>query len=416
MQVCQPYKSDKYQYFINRSGANQLSKSSKVKKVLTKNVSEKGTPIAAASEEQKICFPIPKIETQKVCLNLPKIEIVKEKVCFDLPKIPSKACDCPPPEMRCPRQGKVTTRAVIPKSAIAFSIGGPLTVDEIEIGEVSIPNLSLKDFGGAFTYDSCKAKNVELEVTLSINTSFSGDIDLGCLGSYGVSGGVNFDSYVEKHNLGTIVFNSGSFSMKSPSTAIGPFSMAPQPIRETKINQVTAENIAMKCTTIPLDNPVDISLGICLPIPNPMGPTNLATDETHMAQMSSTGIQSSQATMKNITALNISMPSVTTQGFVAQSSTALPTVSTSQRVDGSTTGVHRYGDAEKAEITVNLDLNITSVKMNVIDGLEFTNVKGNVTTASAVGDKLDLNLVLKGIKIKGLNICGMKIPEIEVVM
>ena len=44
------------------------------------------------------------------------------------------------------------------------------------------------------------------------------------------------------------------------------------------------------------------------------------------------------------------------------------------------------------------------------------NLSGKVTTDSAIADKLDLNLVLKGIKIKGLNLCGMKIPEIEVVM
>jgi hypothetical protein len=94
----------------------------------------------------------------------------------------------------------------------------------------------------------------------------------------------------------------------------------------------------------------------------------------------------------------------------------LPTVSTSKRVDGSTPGVHRYGDAEKAEITLNLDLNITNVKMIIKNGLEFTNIKGTVTTDSAVGNKLDLNLMLKGIKIKGLNLCGMKIPEIEVAM
>ena len=415
MQKNLPNKNDKYQDIINRNGVKQLSKSSRVKKVLNENVSKKATPVAE-SKDQKICFPIPNIETKKVCLNLPKIEVETEKVCFDLPKIPSKGCDCPPPVMRCPRKGKVTTRAVIPKSEIASSIGGPLTVDSIEIGEVTIPSLALRDFNGAFTYDSCKAKNVELEVTLSINTSFTGDIDLGCLGTYGVNGGVNFDSYVESHYLGDIIFDAGKFSFASPSTSIGPFSMTPQPIRETKINQVTAKDIKMKCTSIPLDNPLDLSLGICLPIPNPMGPNDLAADETTMAEMDSTGISSPQATMKNITAANISMPSVTTQAFVAQSSTALPTVSTSRRVDGSTPGVHRYGDADKAEITVNLDLNITNVKMNVKGGLEFKNVKGTVTTGSAIGEKLDLNLVLKGIKIKGLNICGMKIPEIEVAM
>jgi hypothetical protein len=322
--------------------------------------------------------------------------------------------------MRCPTKDeerrKITTRAVFPKSEIAYSIGGPVSVDEIEIGEVSIPSVALKDFNGDFTYDSCKAKNVELEVTLSINSSFSGDIDLGCLGTYGVNGGVNFDSYVEKHSLGDIVFDSGKFSMHSSTTTFGPFSMMTQPIRETRIDQITTENIKMKCTSMPIDNPLGIDLGLCLPIPNLMGPNNLITDETNIQQMDSTGISSPQATMKNITALNLSMPSVTTPGFVAQSSQALPVVSTSKRIDGSTAGVHRYGDAEKAEITVNLELYITNVKMNVLGGLEFKNVKGNVTTVSAVGDKLNLNLVLKGIKIKGLNICGMKIPEIEVAM
>ncbi len=377
------------------------------------NISKDAPPLEA-SENQKICIPLPNIETQKVCLNLPKIDIETEKVCFDLPKIPSKGCDCPPPEMRCREDQKVTTRAIFPKSSIDFSIGGPLSIDEIEIGDISIPNVDLKDFAGNFTYDSCKAKNVEIEITLVVNTSFNGDIDLGCLGTYGVSGGVNFDSYIEKHSLGDVVFDAGGFSMKSPSTSIGPFSMTTDPIRETTIGEVTADNIQMKCTSVPIDNPLGINLGLCLPIPNPMGPNNIATDQTSIDEMDSTKIYSPQASMKNITAANITMPSVTTQGFVVQSSQTFPVISTSKRVDGSTPGVHRYGDGDKAEITVNIDLFITNVKMNIYDGLEFTNIKGAVTTASAIGEKLNLNLVLKGIKIKGLNLCGMKIPEIEV--
>ena len=114
--------------------------------------------------------------------------------------------------------------------------------------------------------------------------------------------------------------------MRSPSTTIGPFSMATDPIRETTIDEVTAENIQMKCTSIPIDNPLGISIGLCLPIPNPMGPNNIATDQTSIDEMDSTGISSPQASMKNITAANISMPSVTTQGFVAQSSQALPEI------------------------------------------------------------------------------------------
>jgi hypothetical protein len=395
-----------------------LSKSSRTKKVLSANISKEVTSVATTAD-QKICIPVPNIETQKVCLNLPKIDVETEKVCFDLPKIPTKGCDCPPPTMRCrPREEKVATRAVIPQSEIASSIGGPLSVAEIEIGQISIPNLQLKNFSGNFKYDSCKAKNVELEITLSISTTFSGNIDLPwpiCWSDfcYGVSGGVDFDSYVEKHSLGDVLFGAGQFSMLSSLTTIGPFSMTPNPIRGTKINQVTAENIQMKCTSIPIDTPLGINIGLCLPIPNPMGPNDIATDQTSIDEMDSTGISSPQASMKDISALNVTIPSVTTQAFEAQSTTPV-TISTSKKMYGA--GVALHGDADRAHITGALTLHITKMIMRVKGGLEFSNLSGSVTTDSAIANQLDLNLVLKGIKIKGLNLCGMKIPEIEVVM
>ncbi len=398
-----------------------MSKSSRTKKILDAKeiTSVEKTNAIIASKDEKICIQLPKMETQKVCVNLPKINVDTQKVCFDLPKIPTKGCDCPPPQMRCrPRQEKVIARAVIPKSEIASSIGGPLSVGEIEIGEISIPNLKLRDFSGTFKYDSCKAKNVELELTLSISTTFSGNIDLPwplCWSDfcYGVSGGVNFDSYVEKQTLGDVVFGAGSFSMFSAITGIGPFSMTAEPIKETKIDQVTADNIQMKCSSIPIDTPLGINIGLCLPIPNPMGPNDIATDQTTIDEMDSTGISSPQASMKDIKALNITIPSVTTQGFEAQSKTAL-SLSTAKQMYGS--GVTLIGDADRAHITGVLTLNITKMIMRVRGGLEFSNISGTVTTDSAIADKLDLSLVLKGIKIKGLNLCGMKIPEIEVVM
>jgi hypothetical protein len=398
-----------------------LSKSSKTKKVLNAKeiTSVEKTNAAIASKDETTIGGLPKLETQKVCVNIPKISLDTQKVCFDLPKIPTKGCDCPPPQMRCrPRQEKVIARAVIPKSEIASSIGGPLTVGEIEIGEISIPNLGLRDFSGTFKYDKCVAKNVELEITLSIGTTFSGAIDLPwplCWSDfcYGVSGGVNFDSYVEKQTLGDVTFGAGGFSMFSAITGIGPFSMTANPIKETKIDQVTADNIQMKCTSIPIDTPFGINIGLCLPIPNPTGPNDIATDLTTIDEMDSTGISSPQASMKNIKALNVTIPSVVTQPFEAQSKTAL-SISTSKVMFGP--GVTLIGDADRAHITGVLTLNISKMIMRVRGGLEFTKLSGTVTTDSAIADKLDLSLVLKGIKIKGLNLCGMKIPEIEVVM
>jgi hypothetical protein len=201
--------------------------------------------------------------------------------------------------------------------------------------------------------------------------------------------------------------------MFSSKTNIGPFSMTAEPIAKTEVDQVTAENIQMQCTSIPIDTPLGINIGLCLPIPNPTGPNDIATDQTSIDEMDSTGISSPKASMKDIKALNIIIPSVTTQAFEAESKTDL-TISTSRKMYGA--GVTLIGDADRAHITGVLTLNVTKTIMRVKGGLEFSNLSGSVTTSSAIAEKLDLSLVLKGIKIKGLNLCGMKIPEIEVVM
>jgi hypothetical protein len=61
-----------------------------------------------------------------------------------------------------------------------------------------------------------------------------------------------------------------------------------------------------------------------------------------------------------------------------------------------------------------MTLNISTVTMNIKGGIEFTDIQGTVTTSSASAGPFDMNLDLKGIKIKGLTLMGMKMPEIEV--
>jgi hypothetical protein len=308
----------------------------------------------------------------------------------------------------------------MPTSQISSSIGGPLSIERIEVGSVSIPNLGLKGFNGNFSYTSCKAKNVELELTLSIKTTFTGSIDVpwpicGWPGQdeycYDISGGVDLAAFTEKYELGTIDFQSGSFSMSAPTTNVSPFSMTAQPIQGSTIEEISTENVQMKCTSIPLDNPMGIKIGLCMPIQNMMEPNDVITDETDIQKMESKNIKSTRVEMKNINALNITIPTVTTKGFVAQTTTPV-TVKTTKKMYGS--GVTRHGDAKDAQITGNLTLNVQKMILRVKDGLEFKDLKGTVTTTSAISDKLNMNLVLRRIKIKGLNLCGMKIPSIEV--
>ena len=47
-------------------------------------------------------------------------------------------------------------------------------------------------------------------------------------------------------------------------------------------------------------------------------------------------------------------------------------------------------------------------------GLEFEELKGSISVDSAISSKFDMDLTIKGMKIKGLNICGMYIPEVMV--
>ena len=104
----------------------------------------------------------------------------------------------------------------IPNSDICSSSAGPITIDTIEISPVSIPSVTLKDFGGTFTYGSAKAKNVDIEMTINISSTFSGEvITPDWLPNVNVSGGINFDPFVQSNSLGDIDMDGGSFTMKA---------------------------------------------------------------------------------------------------------------------------------------------------------------------------------------------------------
>src|ERR1700733_5925970 len=72
------------------------------------------------------------------------------------------------------RQSRMPSGILIPDSEIKSSTGGPVTVDTITVSAVTIPNVELKDFKGVFSYASSTAKDVEIVMQLSINSTFHG--------------------------------------------------------------------------------------------------------------------------------------------------------------------------------------------------------------------------------------------------
>jgi len=309
------------------------------------------------------------------------------------------------------------SRIFFPKSSISCSIGGPINIEQIDVSKITIPSVKMNNFAGQFSYASSIAKDVEFEMRLSAHTSFDGEIDLPWpLGSKDVDGSVDFDSFTEKHSLGNIVMNSGSFSMLAPTSTLGPLVMTIDPIgnknNPTTVSKTEANCIDMKCTEMPLNTPLGLYFGSWAPIQNPAGPMDLSIEETKMDELKSTKISSPKITMRDIKAQNIIIPSITTDPLEIRSDTKL-TVKTSKKMHGS--GVHQHGDARRVNwMNGDLTLNVEYVIMRIKGGIEFKNITGSVTTDSAVSEGFDMNLNIKQISIKGLQMCGMNMPEVMV--
>jgi hypothetical protein len=310
---------------------------------------------------------------------------------------------------------------LIPNSSIASSSGGPVTVDTIEVSAVSIPSVELKDFSGAFSYASSTAKDVQIEMHISICSTFSGYVCVPWpICTYCVSGGIKISSFSQISCLGDIAMAGGSFTMDSPVMDFGPFSMNVDPLggaAKTTVATIKVTEIDMHCTQIPMPNPLGVSLGSSFPVQNPMDPMNVTVKETNMKQLDSNKISTPAATVKNIKALNIKVPSVKTKAVTVTSSTAMSVpMKMPLYDDGSALGkkVSRTGDANCSHLDTNVTLNVSSVILRIKGGIEFTGLDGKVTTSSASSGPFDINLALKGLNIKGLSLFCLKMPEIQV--
>lgn len=384
----------------------------------------------------------------------PATSAASEETSGGFTKTDKECCGpCPPAEQRCHMGGgKVSSRMVIPKSRISSSIGGPVSIDQIEIGKVAIRDLKLSDFEGKdLTFDSCTANDVELEIGLTVSVHFYCGVIVPASNPY-VAGDLNLP--IDKQfSLPSITFYpsedklfwDGRFSMQSQNMSMKNFSMTSEPVQNTTVNEITTGAVKMKCTSIPLETPLCTDLGVCIPVSNPMCPNNVITEETEIKSIDSKQISCPRVAIKETGLLNINIPAVTVGAFevalvTPDSGIRIPPdpetwqVPVEERrptddedewpkhIVGLTANFLEDGDPNKpgdncdALYNVNSHYYATITKLIMkVGSLVFSNVDGTVTTGSASSDNIDdINLLLKGIKIKGLNLCGMKIPEIEV--
>jgi hypothetical protein len=304
----------------------------------------------------------------------------------------------------------------VPNSEICSSTAGPITIDTIEISPVSIPSVALKDFSGTFTYGSAKAKNVEIEMSITVTSKFNGEvITPDWLPNVNVGGTIDFDPFIQANSLGDIDMDGGSFTMKASAMSFGPFSMKPDPIgngTKTTVAEMNAKDIDMHGTVIPLQNPLGITLGDSFPVQNPMGPMNIKVKKACMDELDSTKVSTPPATVRNVVAQKINIPTVTTGPLEVDSKTAIGPISMTKELWDK--GAHPTGDATNQKITTTVTLNFSGVKLKIKGGLEFSDVEGSVSVSSASSTPFDLNLAFKGLKIVDLKMKDLTLPELEV--
>jgi len=204
----------------------------------------------------------------------------------------------------------------------------------------------------------------------------------------------------------------GSFTMKASDISFGPFSMKPDTIGETTVADMEVKKIQMHCTDIPLQNPLGITLGDSFPIQNPMGPMDITVKKTLMDELDSNTVTIPPASVSNIVAQNIKIPTMTTGPMEVDSNTPVLVSMTKSLYDN---GAHPSGDATNQKITSTVTLNVTGMKLKIKGGLQFKDVDGSVTASSAASSApFDINMIFKGLKIIDLQMTGLSLPELEV--
>jgi hypothetical protein len=197
--------------------------------------------------------------------------------------------------------------------------------------------------------------------------------------------------------------------------SFGPFSMKPDPIgngSKTTVAEMNAKDIEMHGTVIPLQNPLGITLGDSFPVQNPMGPMNIKVKKACMDELDSTKVSTPPATVRNVVAQKINIPTVTTGPLEVDSKTAIGPISMTKELWDK--GAHPTGDATNQKITTTVTLNFSGVKLKIKGGLEFSDVEGSVSVSSASSTPFDLNLAFKGLKIVDLKMKDLTLPELEV--
>lgn len=284
----------------------------------------------------------------------------------------------------------------IPSSQIGSADAGPLSIREVQVGQVSIDKVTMKNFSGKFDYNSGTMENTEVRVVLQLHLDYWWGvcIDIGfgnwCTGDNGSVGLGTIDT--KWTSLGDVAIAGGQLALDVNQTSFGPFSISPQPLYGTRVASVQADNIAMKNTRLTTSMPA--VLGLKIPIPNPMGASSIDADDVAIGNFSTRGIMIPPLSFRDMHASNVSMDTAESDGFEADASFSEAT---------NWVNLEFVGFRLRTDITTSLKA--SKIKMN--------GLKGDVSVGSADTSGFTMAMTLEGVDVAGLQINQVKAPTLD---
>lgn len=295
----------------------------------------------------------------------------------------------------------MSSNVVIPNSKISSSQSGPLSIEDLQVGPISIGKISLSNFTGKFQYKSATMKNLQMRfhitpyidwrigIYISMPWPFD-DIYIGDSGHY------NFDAIDTNWiHLNDVPISSGNLDLSIKDTSFGPFTIGTTAIKgEVNVESINVDDIKMAQTKVPTGLPS--LMGADIEVPNPVGATNISVLETDMAKFSSRGIIVPNLTFSSIQALNVNIAeaqsgqiNVTTKEFNYTAGTA------------NLLGI--------ASITLGFKIWTEMSAANIL----FDGLSGDVATDSASSSGFTMNVDMNGLVLCRLKLNGFSVPSIK---
>lgn len=295
----------------------------------------------------------------------------------------------------------------INNSTLELLSGLKLSINSLEMSPIEIDKISLKQFESNFSYGGGELKNTKMKFGIRVDLYW--EVDQWCIslfdlevctpGGSGVLGLLNWTS--EWQNVGNVTVHPGNMLIQIPDLSLKFKSDSLRVSPETKDQPITVDKtdmtkIKMEETVVPGSLPALFGGGT-IPIKNPLGTQDMSICNMEINDFSTIGIRLPPFNMTNLYMTDMKISKVESEGF-----------ETTGSVQKDSPKLSILGGFIRLWIRATITTTIKTEKMTMND------LQGQVTADSASLSGMHMNLKMKDIRIKNVELEKYDADEIEV--